>query len=142
MVVSMYAHDWGMAVSKSERYYIATHNKKEDSPVINLLDDEFDRFERFIKTKSDKSVFENDEQISIEVWQEYIRDTHALRSGKRVDAYFTAFNGGFASALDKICIGHWLEIEDISERNGYYKDTPVLGENVNLIALVYRHVDI
>ncbi len=135
LVVAMYAHDWGMAVSKSERYYIATHNKKEDSPVINLLDDEFDRFEQFIKTKSDKFVFENDEQISIEVWQEYIRDTHALRSGKRVDAYFRAFNGGFASALDKICIGHWLEIEDISERNGYYKDTPVLGENVNLIAL-------
>lgn len=135
LVVAMYAHDWGMAVSKSERYYIATHNKKEDSPVINLLDDEFDRFEQFIKTKSDKFIFENDEQISIEVWQEYIRDTHALRSGKRVDTYFRAFNGGFASALDKICIGHWLDIEDISERNGYYKDTPVLGENVNLIAL-------
>lgn len=135
LVIAMYAHDWGMAVSKSERYYIATHNKKKDSPVINLLDDEFDRFEQFIKTKSDKFVFENDEQISIEVWQEYIRDTHALRSGKRVDTYFRVFNGGFANALDKICVGHWLEIEDISERNGYYKDTPVLGENVNLIAL-------
>lgn len=135
LVVAMYAHDWGMAVSKSERYYIATHNKKENSPAINLLDDEFDRFEQFIKTKSDKFVFENDEQISIEIWQEYIRDTHALRSGKRVDTYFRVFDGGFASALDKICVGHWLEIEDISERNGYYKDTPVLGENVNLIAL-------
>lgn len=135
LVVAMYAHDWGMAVSKSERYYIATHNKKEDSPVINLLDDEFDRFERFIKTKSDKLIFENDEQISIEIWQEYIRDTHALRSGKRVDTYFRSFNGGFAGALDKICVGHWLNIEDISERNGYYKDTPVFGENVNLIAL-------
>lgn len=136
LVVAMYAHDWGMAVSKSERYYIATHHKKEDAPVINLLDDEFDRFEQFIKTKSDKFVFENDEQISLEIWQEYIRDTHALRSGKRVDTYFGTFNGGFASALDKICVGHWLEIEDISERNGYYKDTSVLGENVNLIALV------
>lgn len=135
LVVAMYAHDWGMAVSKSERYYIATHHKKEDAPVINLLDDEFDRFEQFIKTKSDKFVFENDEQISLEIWQEYIRDTHALRSGKRVDTYFRTFNGGFASALDKICVGHWLEIEDISERNGYYKDTSVLGENVNLIAL-------
>ncbi|MBD5470129.1 MAG: hypothetical protein HDR19_03160 [Lachnospiraceae bacterium] len=135
LIAAMYAHDWGMAVSKSERYYIATHNKKEDSLHINLLDDEFDRFEKFIKTKFDNVVFENDEQISLEIWQDYIRDTHALRSGKRVDTYFRTYNGGFAGALDKICVGHWLEIEDISERNGYYKDTSVLGETVNLIAL-------
>lgn len=135
LAVGLYAHDWGMAVSKSERYYIATHKNNVNSEQINLLDDEFERFAQFIKTKYDKTIFESDDEINIEIWQEYIRNTHALRSGKRVNTYFRKYNGGFADAADKICIGHWLEIEDISERNGYYKDTPVLGENVNLIAL-------
>jgi len=132
---AMYAHDWGMAVSRAERYYIATGKKQDGSPEIKLLDDEFDRFEQFIKKRTGKAKFESDEEIDTSLWQEYVRNTHALRSGKRVREYFAQFNGGVAGALEKICVGHWLDIEDISERNGYYKDASVFGENVNLKAL-------
>ena len=48
LVAAMYGHDWGMSVSKSERYYIATEKALESSPSISLLDDEFDRFKEFI----------------------------------------------------------------------------------------------
>lgn len=135
LIVSMYAHDWGMAVSKNERYYIATRKQKDSSPEINLLEDEYDRFEQFIKGKIGRTEFESDEQIDIDIWQEYIRNTHALRSGKRVYLYFEKYSNSIAGALEKICIGHWLEIGEISENNGYYKDASVFGENVNLKAL-------
>ncbi len=144
LVVSMYAHDWGMAVSKKERYYIATRKDKDSISDIVLLEDEYDRFEYYIKGKLGITEIENDEQIDITVWQEYIRNTHAMRSGKRVYSFFGDFNNSIAGALEKICVGHWLEIEEITESNGYYRDASVFGENVNLKALsVYiRLVDL
>lgn len=135
LIGAMYAHDWGMAVSKAERYYIATKKMQDSSPQINLLDDEFERFQQFAKKKIGKTEFESDEQIDINIWQEYIRNTHAMRSGKRAKEYFLHFDSSIASALDKICVGHWLEMEDISEKYGYYKDASVFGENVNVRAL-------
>lgn len=135
LIVAMYAHDWGMAVSKSERYYIATRKKMPGSQEINLLENEFDRLEYFAKLKLGKVDFKSDDDIDIHLWQEYIRDTHALRSGERIEKYFESVNGSVASALSKICVGHWLEIEDISKKNGYYRDASVFGETVNLCAL-------
>ena len=135
LVIAMYAHDWGMAVSESERNYITTKNKPEGSLDIPLLDDEHSRFEQFIKKRMGQTEFDNHEQIDINIWQDYIRETHAIRSGKRVYSYFVNYNSGVAAALEKICKGHWLEIEEISDHNGYYKDTSVLGETVNLKAL-------
>ncbi|MBK6087643.1 HD domain-containing protein [Ruminococcus difficilis] len=71
----------------------------------------------------------------MEIWQEYIRQTHALRSGKRIRDYFWNLDSSVASALDKICVGHWLDIADISEAKSYYKDDSVNGETVNVKAL-------
>lgn len=135
LVAAMYGHDWGMAVSKSERYYIATKKKQESAPEISLLDDEFDRFEDFISKHKPKIVFGSDDEIELEIWQEYIRQTHALRSGKRIRDYFWNLDSSVASALDKICVGHWLDIVDISEAKSYYKDDSVNGETVNVKAL-------
>ena len=140
LMVSMYAHDWGMAVSKTERCAIATKDKT--SP--NLLYDEFERFNEFINAKLGKTNFESDEDIAIDIWQDYIRNTHAIRSGKRIENYFNKTNGSFASALNKICVGHWLEIEEVNDRNGYYKDASVCGETINLraITIYIRLIDL
>ena len=135
LIGGIYAHDWGMAVSSAERYYIATKKLQEGSAEMPLLADEFERFEQFIKKRLGKTEFESDKDIDDEIWREYVRNTHALRSGKRAKEYFKEFDGSVAEALSKICIGHWLEIEDVSDRNGYYRDEPVFGETVNLKAL-------
>ncbi|MBU3130622.1 HD domain-containing protein [Clostridium tagluense] len=136
LVVTMYAHDWGMAVSKSERYFISTGIKPDGaSDLIDLLDDERERFCEFTNKKLGKIRFESDDEIEVALWQEYIRNTHAIRSAKRIQKYFQKINGSIAEALSKICVGHWLDIEDISDRNGYYTDASVLGEIVNLRAL-------
>ncbi len=136
LVVTMYAHDWGMAVSKNERYSISTGIKPDDaSELISLLDDESERFYEFANKKLGKTKFDSDDEIEITIWQEYIRNTHALRSAKRIQKYFQKINGSIAEALSKICLGHWLNIEDISDRNGYYTDASVYGEIVNLRAL-------
>jgi hypothetical protein len=136
LVVTMYAHDWGMAVSKSERYFISTGIKPDGaSDLIDLLDDEREQFCKFTNKKLGKIQFESDDEIELALWQEYIRNTHAMRSAKRIQKYFQKINGSIAEALSKICVGHWLDIEDISDRNGYYTDASVLGEIVNLRAL-------
>lgn len=135
LVAAMYGHDWGMSVSKSERYYIATEKALESSPSISLLDDEFDRFKEFIARYTTKHDFDSDEDVDLELWQEYVRQTHAIRSGKRARDYFWNYDNSFASALDKICVGHWLDIKEISEANHYYKDDSINGEMVNVKAL-------
>ena len=143
LVVAMYAHDWGMAVSKSERFFIATGIKPDgSSDLINLLDDEKERFFEFTSKKLGKTKFENDDDIELELWQEYIRNTHAIRSGKRIQKCFQIIDGSIAEALAKICVGHWLDIEDISDKNGYYVDTSVFGEIVNLRALTIYIYDL
>lgn len=136
LVVSMYAHDWGMAVSKSERIFIATGIKPEgSSDLINLLDNESERFCEFTNKEIGKVKFESDDEIELALWQEYIRNTHAIRSAKRIQKYFQQIDGSLAEALSKICVGHWLDIEDISDRNRYYTNASVLGEVVNIRAL-------
>lgn len=131
LIVSMYAHDWGMAVSKTERNAIAIH----DNSQLNLLDNEFEYFDAFVAKKYGNIKVEKENEIPLEIWQEYIRESHALRSAKRVENYFKNFSSSFAEAAGKICMGHWLEINEISDKNRYYKDSSVCGETINLRAL-------
>ena len=102
LIISMYAHDWGMAVSKSERYYIATGKKLDTNTTVTLLDDENDRFREYINSKFGILSLENDDEMELPYWQEYIRNTHALRSAKRIEDYFGKMSSSIAAALAKI----------------------------------------
>jgi len=132
--LSLYAHDWGMAVSKSEMHFIAT-GEKEDGIDFNLLNDEQSRFTEFLKKNKVFKNIKDENDIDIALWRNYIRETHALRSGVRVYSHFENIDGGIADAVSKICVGHWENIEEITEEKGFYMDTSILGENINLKAL-------
>jgi hypothetical protein len=143
LAVALYGHDWGMAVSEIEKEYIVTGCPPEGVTIEDLwiLSDEQHRFSKF---SHEQWLKIDGKQIATEIWREYVRQTHAFRSGERVRRFFDPIDPGIADASSRICIGHWLNFEDIEDYRSYPPDFSVLRETVNLRALtVYlRLVDL
>jgi hypothetical protein len=135
---ALYAHDWGMAVSEVEKDYIC--NKKESKlDDINLLENEFSLLDNFCIERNIKI-----ENISNEDWREYVRITHAPRSGKRVKSFFEKESLSIADFTARICEGHWLDFKYINNHNSYPSDASVNGEivNVKALAIYVRLIDL
>lgn len=147
LAVALYGHDWGMAVSEQEKQYILTRELPEGMREEDfwILPGEHDRLTQFAHEK--RLTIDADgrlEQIPIEMWREYVRETHAVRSGERVRRYFESIDGGVAEAASRVCVGHWLDFEDLQDHNLYPPDFSVLRETVNLraIAVYLRLIDL
>jgi Histidine kinase-, DNA gyrase B-, and HSP90-like ATPase len=134
LTLSLYGHDWGMAVSESEKELILSKNKSMDSSDIWVLPDEKSRISKFLKNQGIK-LDNSEKEIATELWREYVRQTHAFRSGERVRKYFEQIDGGIADAASRVCEGHWLDFEDLQDYHRYPPDYSVLRESVNLRAL-------
>jgi hypothetical protein len=135
--VSLYAHDWGMAISEDEKDLILNGHKNSND--IFLLEDEDYRFSLFCKSRNiaKSSIKQTD-------WQDYIRETHAYRSASRIKNYFNKLNSGIAEVSSRLCEGHYVDFDIIDDSNSYPTDYAVLRETVNVKALaVYlRLVDL
>ena len=107
LAVGLYGHDWGMAVSRAEKEFIVSGVRPEgtEESDIWLLPDERDRFAKFVRDNG-LPVDENGvvHDLTNGLWREYVRDTHADRSGERVRRYFDTINGGVADAGDRVCV--------------------------------------
>ena len=134
LAISLYGHDWGMAVSETEKEFILNNNKSLDLTDLWILPDEKSRVSKFLKSQGLK-LESNTNKVSIEIWREYIRQTHAFRSGERTRKYFEQIDGGVADAASRVCEGHWLDFEDLDDYHRYPQDYSVLRESVNLRAL-------
>jgi len=135
LVASIYGHDWGMAVSSDEKEYI-TGGKKPESKDIWLLPDEAERFARFahdrkIKIDEKGSV----KKIDIALWCDYVRETHALRSGERIRQFFKEAGGGIGEAVARVCAGHRVSFEKLQDADEYPLEYSVSGCVVNIRAL-------
>jgi hypothetical protein len=138
LAVSLYGHDWGMAVGLDEKEYIITGKIPEEKNLDDLwvLPDERSRFKRFARDKQLAMKGEvSAEDITIEIWRDYVRETHALRSGERVRRFFEEIDGGVADAASRVCEGHWLSFEALQDYDSYPPNFSVARENVNLRAL-------
>jgi hypothetical protein len=138
LAISLYGHDWGMAVSEAEKQYILTSKPPEGMRAEDLwiLPDERTRFVRFARkqwlTLDTEGCLE---EMPIEMWREYVRQTHSFRSGERVRRFFEPIDGGVAAAASRVCVGHRLDFEDLQDYRTYPPDFAVLRETVNLRAL-------
>jgi len=128
--ISLYGHDWGMAMSEEEKAFILTGNSDNCSSTVNLLDDEKTRIKEFCRVKNIQI-----NKIEIEDWQEYVRLTHAFRSGKRISKYFSSINSGIGEFASRICEGHWLDFDIIDDHTSYPTDASINREIVNIKAL-------
>jgi len=138
LAVALYGHDWGMAVSSPEKQYIVTGEPPEGTREedVWVLPNEQARIAKFAREQ--RLTMDADghlKEIPIEMWREYVRQTHAFRSGERVRRFFEPIDGGVADAASRVCVGHWLDFEDLRDYNSYPPDFSTLGETVNLRAL-------
>jgi hypothetical protein len=138
LAVALYGHDWGMAVSNPEKQYIVTGQPPEGTPLGSLwiLPNERGRLAQFARNQ--RLALDTAgclQEISVEMWREYVRQTHAFRSGERVRRYFEPIDGGVADAASRVCEGHWLDLEDLRDPDSYPVNFSVLGETANLRAL-------
>lgn len=135
--LSLYGHDWGMAVSQEERNLISGDSKINGDCNFVLLSNDQEQFKRLLK---EQGVKEPDNLI----WQEYIRNTHARRSQERIIKYFSQINSGLGLAVGKVCHAHALDIEKLQDDNDYPVTHTVLQESVNLraIAIYVRLIDL
>ncbi|RZK09959.1 MAG: hypothetical protein EOO46_12215 [Flavobacterium sp.] len=126
LALSLYGHDWGMAVSVAERECISGLRDEK----FALLNNEREDFQSFLNLEG--FTLEN---LPHYLWQEYVRRTHALRSGQRVISYFEPIDNGIGEAAARICEGHWLDLKELNDHDKYPTNFSVLGELVNLRAL-------
>jgi hypothetical protein len=147
LAIGLYGHDWGMAVSQAEREFILTGKLPEGSRTEDfcLLADEAQRLLRFARQQG----LEVDDEgrpsdMAIELWREYVRETHADRSGARVRSFFEQIDGGLADGGARVCLGHWLDLEDLEDHRSYPADFSVRREPVNLraLAIYVRLIDL
>lgn len=138
LAVALYGHDWGMAVRKSEKHYIITGKPYEGEKAEDLwiLPDDRERFDKFMR-KERLTIDKEDplNKVPIEKWREFVRQTHALRSSERVKRYFKPISGGVADAASRVCVGHWIDFEDLQDPELYPIDFALLRETVNLRAI-------
>lgn len=147
LACGLYGHDWGMAVNENEKQFILSGKLSEGAKLEDLwiLRDEQSRFQEFAQQhnlpRDPKGGFT---AIKIELWQAYVRLTHAYRSAERARRYFETFGEGISEAVSRVCEAHWLDFSDLREETRFPQDFSVLGENVNLraIAVYVRLVDL
>jgi len=146
LALSLYGHDWGMAVNEIEKEYITTGKIPPSNNVRDLgtLDDDNQSFIEFLKTITKQQFSELSPEIQKNVWREYVRRTHAIRSGEKVRRFFSPIDNGIAESVARVCESHSLSFEELDDENLYSVNFSVLGENVNLraVAIYLRLIDL
>lgn len=145
LAASIYSHDWGMAVSNEEKECIINERKAENDENIRLLPDEKVRFVKFLRErgiKTDQKDYKK--EINESIWRDYVRETHAQRSGERIRHFFEKSDNGIATAVARICEGHGVSIETLQDDQLYSMSYSVLGSTVNIraISLYLRLLDL
>jgi hypothetical protein len=126
LAFGLYAHDWGMAVSESERQSLLNTANGEN---FAFLPDEPARAQAFI---SDAKLVGMSPEVA---WRGYVRLTHGLRSGARLRRYLSPLGSVFAEAVAKIAEGHTISLREVRDPDRYPLALSVFGETVNIAAL-------
>src|ERR1044072_6238109 len=146
LACGLYGHDWGMAVSEPEREYIISGEVPLGFSISDfaLLHDEHTAFRRFATDVGLQADEIKKNGIAIEMWREYVRKTHALRSGARLRHHFQEIASEVGEAAARVAEGLWLNIEDLEDPRRFPTNFSVLLENIDLpaIAVYVRLVDL
>lgn len=140
LACSLYAHDWGMAVSEAEKKCIMGFVEPTAAEPFVLIDSDRAAFaklledHRIAKPKSEADV-------PLEIWQAYIRRTHAERSGYRVRAFFDPIDANLGEAVALVSEGHNLDVERLRSFETAFS---LQGQAANLraVALYLRLIDL
>lgn len=137
---SLYAHDWGMAVSEPERKCLLGLVATSATDSFSMLGTDESAFANLLR---DHRIGEARalEDVPLELWQTHIRKTHAARSAHRVRAFFSAIDGNLGEAVALVSEGHNLDVERLRP---FETALPLQGESANIraLALYLRLIDL
>jgi len=140
LACSLYAHDWGMAVSDAEKNCII--GLTEPTVTDSFILPDGDRV-AFRKLLNDNRIAEPKtlSDVPLELWQTHIRQTHAARSAHRVRAFFSQIDANLGEAVALVSEGHNLDVERLRP---FETALPLLGETANIraLALYLRLIDL
>jgi len=128
----LYAHDWGMAVSDKEKECILGLEKVCPTDPFLLLDSDNPAFLHKLRERSISKPPITVEAVPLEVWQTYIRETHAARGALRVRHFFSILDRHAGEAIALVSEGHYLDVERL---RSFDLSCPIQGEAVNLRAI-------
>jgi histidine kinase/DNA gyrase B/HSP90-like ATPase len=135
LVFALYAHDWGMAVSNNDRDAISGVTAAHD---VVLIPDEVSTFQQL----RDEAVRLG--KTDAQVWEDYLRQTHARRSGFRLRKELRPLGHSFAEMVARVAEGHVLDIRELRDPEQYPLHTALFGKiaNVAAVATLVRLVDL
>ena len=151
---AIYAHDWGMAVDEEEKGAIKriARQQAERAPTrgngaaISLLPDEGSRFADYFGDSFELTRESGGLDLSDTQWTDYLRETHGLRSGARVRAYFREVHSRFGEYVALVAEGHLAAEEEIADTHRYRSyAAPVLDDgplNLQALAIYLRLIDL
>lgn len=137
---SLYAHDWGMAVSEAEKKCILGLVKSSAADSFTLIDGDKNDFSKLLTTHRIVEPKEVDD-VPLEIWQIHVRTTHAARSAHRVRAFFSTIDANLGDAIAIVSEGHNLDVEHLRP---FDNALPLQGESANIraLALYLRLIDL
>jgi hypothetical protein len=135
LIFGLYAHDWGMALSNEDHDAITGLRASEHSI---LIPDEVAVFQRF---RDDEMRLG---KTQAQVWEDYVRHTHARRSGYRLRNELRPLGHSFAEMVARVAEGHVLDLREIQDTGQYPLQSALFGQvaNVAAVATLVRLVDL
>lgn len=134
----LYAHDWGMAVGEDEKHFLRNSaDQKLLRSTFVPLPDEHERLEAFLRTNGLMQPNTSPQQLTDHYLRQYVRETHARRSGSRVRAHFKEYPA-MGEALARICEGHWYDFATLDNPERFPREYEVAGNCANLLALALQ----
>jgi hypothetical protein len=147
LLCSLYGHDWAMGVSLDEQTLVFVgHKQGSNGNSINLLQNESLRLKEFCQkrgiTLNEAGYVLDFEKLDKSHVQDYFRETHAIRSKRRIEKHFQTIDPILGNVLGEICAGHWYdskiirELPDSISVGGFSINQQVLATYIRLIDLL------
>ena len=140
LACSLYAHDWGMAMSEAEKKCIIGLAEPTATDSFALLEGDRVAFTKLLK---DNRIAEPKalSDVPLVIWQIHVRQTHAARGADRVRAFFSPIDANLGEAVALVSEGHNLDVERLRP---FEIALPLQGESANIraLALYLRLIDL
>lgn len=170
LCTGLIAHDWGMALGDAEINALVEGGSLAESKQegFMLLDDEQSQLTSYIAekrlplegvrcpalTQTDAALPNDEPAVIADVryamqcspLPEYIRRTHAWRSGARLRKRWGKEFPALADAAAAVCIGHWLDLAKLETQSPFLAPRPLFGSltppNLRAVTIVVRLTDL
>lgn len=143
LACALYGHDWGMAIDESYKQNVMLG--KPPMQTNEYVNQDRERLLSFLQENGYKVAADSVlKDVPIDMWREFVRNTHSNRGADRIRHHFETIDTGVALRLAQICQSHGEDCQRLQDSELYPIRCSVLGEvvNVRAIAIYLRLIDL